>query len=81
MSIPFSPVGWVSRAILSGPSSSFGYEIQPHAIPIESSETNSYPYPRLSIDAPYSQLNMSIGWFGAMLTPLKLEHSLSRRSL
>ena len=37
--------------IFSGLSSSSGYEIHPHALPIESSEINSHSYPRLSIDA------------------------------
>ena len=32
LSIPFDPLGWVSRAILSGPSSAFGYEIHPSLI-------------------------------------------------
>ena len=47
---PSAPLGWIFRAILSGHSSSSGYEIHPHALPIESSEINLHSYPRLSID-------------------------------
>ena len=48
---PSTPSGWIFRAILSGHSSSSGYEIHPHTVPIESSEINSHSYPRISIDA------------------------------
>ena len=48
---PSVPVGWVFRAIISRLSSSSGYKIHPHALPIESSEIKSHSYPRLTIDA------------------------------